>query len=293
MPKIVVVIPAHNEERFIGSVVLKTRQYVDTVIVVDDGSADGTRQLAAAAGAQVCVHETNMGKGVALNTAFRAAREHAPDAVVTLDGDWQHLPEQLEQVAAPVLAGDADIVIGSRYLQHDSQVPTARVIGHLGFNLMTSVLSGISVSDSQSGYRAFSPRALRELDFSSRSFSVESEQQFLARRHTLKVVEVPIIIRYNDKPKRPLVKHGLNVLEGVLHLVVKHRPLFFFAIPGTLCLLLGVVFGALVVHSYNVSQTLAVGTGLLTVLFLLLGTFFMFVGIILWALRVLVEDLRR
>ncbi|MDX2162255.1 MAG: glycosyltransferase family 2 protein [bacterium] len=284
-PKTVVVIPAFNEERFIGSVVLKARQFVETVIVVDDGSTDSTREIAQAAGAVLIAHDHNGGKGMALNTGFAKAREYAPDVVVTLDGDWQHMPEQIAQVAAPILGGQADIVVGSRYLDDTSDVPPARVIGHWGFTALTNLLSGVRLTDSQSGYRAFSPRAVQELSFSSRSFSVESEMQFLARDHQFKVVEVPIIIRYADKPKRSVVRHGFTVLDGLLHLVVQHRPLLFFSVPGLGSLLVGLLLGLQVIHSYNVSQTLAIGTGLLVVLFLLTGLFFIFTGIILWALR--------
>ncbi|MFN8530368.1 MAG: glycosyltransferase family 2 protein [Anaerolineae bacterium] len=287
--KTVVVIPAFNEERFIGSVVLKARQYVDTVIVVDDGSADSTRDIALAAGAVVVPLDQNGGKGLALNSGFRKAREYDPAVVVTLDGDWQHMPEQIDQVAEPVLNGDADIVVGSRYLQSDSDVPVARVLGHWGFTTLTNVLSGVSLTDSQSGYRAFSPRAVQELSFSSKSFSVESEMQFLARDHHYKVVEVPIIIRYDDKPKRSVIKHGFNVLDGLLYLVVQHRPLLFFSVPGIAAMLIALFLGLQVVQSYAVSQTLAIGTGLLVVLFFLTGLFFVFTGFILWSLRALLD----
>jgi len=290
--RLVVVIPAYNEERFIGSVVLKVLQFVETVIVVDDGSTDSTREIAQAAGAVVIVHDQNSGKGRALNTGFSKAREYDPEVVVTLDGDWQHMPEQIEQIAAPILKGDADIVVGSRYLSGESDVPAARVLGHWGFNALTNILSGVSLTDSQSGYRAFSPRAVAELSFSSRSFSVESEMQFLAHSHEYKVVEVPIVIRYNDKPKRSVLKHGFTVLDGLLVLVVQHRPLLFFSIPGVIALLIGMLAGIGVIMSYNASQTLAMGSALLFVLFMLMGLFFIFTGIILWALRALIEPIQ-
>ncbi len=291
-PRVVVVIPAYNEERFIGSVVLKARQFVETVIVVDDGSSDSTREIAAAAGAVVVAHDQNSGKGRALNTGFSRARDFDPEVVVTLDGDWQHMPEQIDQIAAPILSGDADIVVGSRYLSSESVVPPARVLGHWGFNALTNILSGVTLTDSQSGYRAFSPRAVAELSFSSRSFSVESEMQFLAHTHEYKVVEVPIVIRYDDKPKRSVLKHGFTVLDGLLVLVVQHRPLFFFSVPGVISLVVAALFGAGVIYSYSVSQTLAVGSMLLFVLFMLMGLFFIFTGIILWALRALIEPIK-
>lgn len=290
--RIIVVIPAYNEERFIGSVVLKSRRYVDTVIVVDDGSQDATAEIARAAGAVVVSHEQNAGKGVALNTGFAQARELAPDVVVTIDGDWQHMPEQIQQVAAPVLQGDADIVVGSRYLERNSAVPLTRVVGHWGFTTMTNILSGISLTDSQSGYRAFSARALQVLNFSSRSFSVESEMQFLANHEKLQVLEVPITIRYEDRPKRNVVKHGFNVLDGILNLVVIHRPLFFFGLIGGFFLLISLVATARFIQIFRVYEQIAVGTALIVVTFLILAVFSVFTGIILWAMRIVLENIR-
>lgn len=291
--QVLVLIPAYNEERFIGSVVLKARQYASQVLVVDDGSSDATRELAEAAGALVVSHAQNRGKGAALTTGFHKARGLAPDVLVTLDADWQHMPEQIAQVAGPVLRGEADIVVGSRYLGDSSEVPRARVVGHRGFTAVGNALSGIALTDSQSGYRAFSRKALETLEFSSSSFSVESEMQFLAGRHHLRMIEVPITIRYRDAPKRPVLVHGFNVLNGLLSLVARHRPLLFFGLPGAASLLVGLVLGLFAVHGFNVHQELPVGTTLLVVIFLLAGIFFIFTGIILWAMRSLLDDLKR
>src|SRR5262245_3312134 len=207
--KVLVIIPAYNEERFIGSVVLKVRQHAENVIVVDDGSTDGTAEIAQAAGAVVVKHPVNKGKGAALNTGFQRARQLEPEVVVLLDGDGQHLPEEVPILIAPVLRGEADIVVGSRYLQKHSRVPAHRVWGHQAFNWLTNLISGTRVTDSQSGYRAFSARALELISFNSESFSVESEMQLLARQHDLRLAEVSVTIRYPDKPKRSVIGHGL------------------------------------------------------------------------------------
>ena len=141
---VLAVIPAYNEERFIGSVVLKAKRCVHHVIVVDDGSSDTTSRIAADAGAEVVRHEENRGKGAALATGFLHARAHKPGAVVMLDADGQHRPEEIHQVIKPVLMGQADIVIGSRYLDDRSSVPRHRVWGHRFFNLLTSSASGVA-----------------------------------------------------------------------------------------------------------------------------------------------------
>lgn len=289
--KTLVIIPAYNEERFIGSVVLKVRQHAEKVIVVDDGSTDGTAEIAQAAGAIVVKHATNKGKGVALNTGFQQARLLEPEVVVLLDGDGQHLPEEVPLLIAPVVRGEADIVIGSRYLEKRSQVPAHRVWGHQAFNWLTNVISGTRITDSQSGYRAFSARALELISFNSESFSVESEMQLLARQHNLRLAEVSVTIRYSDKPKRSVIGHGLVVLNGILRLVSQHRPLFFFSIPGALLLLTGLGWGAWVVILFNVRRELAVGYALISVMLSIVGTLALFTGIILHSMRALLLEL--
>lgn len=286
----IAVIPAFNEERFIGSIVLKTCLYVDEVLVVDDGSDDATADVAQAAGARVIRHAENQGKGGALNTGFRVARERGASYVVTLDADGQHEPAQLATVLAPVLDGQADLVIGSRYIEDDSDVPFARVWGHKFFNFVTNQASGVKTSDSQSGYRAFSRCALDSIVFSSKSFSVESEMQFLANQYGLKVCEVPIVIRYDDKPKRPVIQHGMIVLNGILRLTGQYRPLFFFGLPGLILLILGLFWGFWVVNIYQATQELAVGYTVLSALLTMSGMIALSTGVTLHSVRGLLQD---
>lgn len=292
-PRIVAIIPAYNEDRFIGSVVLKTRCFADVVVVIDDGSNDATAEIAQVAGAIVVRHTQNQGKGAALNTGFKEARKHHPDVVVTLDADGQHLPEEISQVVEPVLEGRADIVVGSRYLDDKSEVPLHRILGHHVFNFVTNQMSGVSLTDSQSGFRAFSPRAARAFGFSSNGFSVESEMQFLAREHDLAVVEAPITIRYHDKPKRPVIAHGLMVLNGILSLVGQHRPFLFFGLPSTIALVFGLLWGAWVVQIYQRTQMLDVGYALFSMLLFIIGSLGLFAGVTLHSVRGLLINLIR
>jgi glycosyltransferase involved in cell wall biosynthesis len=295
----VIVIPAFNEDRFIGSVVLKARQYADTIIVVDDGSTDATAGIAESAGALVICHERNLGKGVALQTGLNAAREHDPEVVVTFDADGQHCPTEIQAVIDPILSGRADVVIGSRYLQSGSDVPTMRIWGHKVFNLITHLASGIGASDSQSGYRAFSPRAIETIQIASNGFSVESEMQFIVKELGLRLVEVPITIRYQDQPKRNVLAHGMLVLNGILRLVGQYRPLFFFGVSGSIMMLIGLGWGWIVVDIYQRSRQLAVGYAMISVLLTILGSLSLTTGIILHSVRGLLlglmnnGDLRR
>lgn len=288
--RVVALIPAYNEERYIGSVVIKTRRYVDDVIVVDDGSSDLTALIADAAGALVIRHPHNMGKGVALQTGFMQARRMDAAMLVMLDGDGQHMPEDLPGVVQPIIDGEADIVIGSRYLGRTSDVPRHRVLGHNVFNFVTRVATGTSASDSQSGFRAFSGRTLELLNFNSHSFSVESEMQFMVREHDLRLAEVPITIEYSEKPKRPVVQHGLIVLNGILSLVGQYRPLFFFGLTGLLLMVIGLGWGLYVVDILERTGRLAVGSAILSAIFAIMGMISLSTGIILHSVRALLTS---
>ena len=288
--QIVVIIPAFNEERFIGSAVLSLMKLHVKVIVIDDGSTDGTAIVAEAAGATTYRQNNNAGKGVALNIGFQKARELHPDAVVTIDADGQHLPDELPQLLEPILSQKADICIGSRYLEDTSNTPGYRRLGHKFFNMATSVPSGIFVSDSQSGFRAFSPKALAILHFSSSGFSVESEMQFLANENNLQVVEVPVTIRYMDKPKRSATLQGLGVLNGILRLAGQYRPLLFFTFPGFILLFAGFAWGVFVIERFRQVQELAVGYTLITLLLSIMGIILITTGITLHSIRSLLID---
>jgi glycosyltransferase involved in cell wall biosynthesis len=138
----------------IGSVVLLARRYADRVIVVDDGSSDRTAEVAANAGAEVVVHSTNQGKGMAFKTGFEIAG--SADIIVTMDSDGQHNPSDIPKLVAPILRGEADMVNGSRYLNGcATDTPAYRRIGQIILDRATVMNSGIKITDSQSGFRAF------------------------------------------------------------------------------------------------------------------------------------------
>ena len=285
--KISVIIPAFNEARFIGSVILQLKKHPLQVLVVDDGSDDDTAEIARAAGAEVLSLPFNQGKGAALNAGLAKASQENPDAIVLIDADGQHLPEELEQVVAPILDRHADIAIGSRYLSNTSRTPAHRKFGHKVLNLVTRLSSGVAVSDSQSGYRAFGPNAYRILAFSSKGFSVESEMQFLASEYNLRVVEVPITIQYLDKEKRSPWKQGASVLNGIVSLTSLYRPLLFFIIPGILSIIGGLVWGVIVINRYRIYGQLAIGYAMICVLLCLFGLNLFSTGITLHTIRAL------
>jgi glycosyltransferase involved in cell wall biosynthesis len=287
----IAVIAAYNEDRFIGSVVLKTRPHVDEVIVVDDGSTDQTAAIAEQAGALVLRHDRNRGKAQAINTGLQYARQQNAAVVVLLDADGQHDPAEIPTLLAPVEADQADLVVGSRFKGVRSPIPRWRILGQHALTLATNVASGVALTDSQSGFRALSSTALQALRFRPEGgFSIESEMQFLVQQHRLTVKEVPVQMRYDDRPKRNPFQHGLQVLNGIIALVSQHRPLFFFGLPGLILLVLGLGLGVVVVDRYDRFQTLAVGYALISIMLFIIGVQTVFTGIILHTIRAFLTD---
>jgi glycosyltransferase involved in cell wall biosynthesis len=291
--RIVVAIPAYNEDRYIGSLVLKLRKQARTVLVVDDGSTDATGDVAEAAGASVIRHSQNLGKTAAVETAFHHARLIDVDVLVLLDGDSQHDPAEIDALAEPILSGAADMVVGTRFAGIHSVIPRWRVVGQHALTLATNLGSGLRLSDSESGYRAFSRRAIEEMQFNARGFALEPATQFQAKEHGWRVVEVPISVRYDIPIKRNPVWHGIGQLDAILRLIGEHRPLLFFSVPGLVVLLAGLLLGFQVVRIYDATQQLAIGYALITVLLVIVGVLSLFVGIMLHAIRVIVGDALR
>ena len=243
-PRLAAIIPAYNEGLVIGSVVLQARKHADRVIVVDDGSSDRTAAIARLAGADVIEMPENGGKAKAMMAGFARARELGYEAVVMLDGDGQHDPEEIPAVAAPVLAGQADLVIGSRFLDIKADIPKYRVAGQKVLNGFTNLSTdgGFATTDSQSGFRALSRRALENLTFSSEGYSIESDMIAHFAPLGLKMAEVPISVTYDVPHKHKLnpVSHGFGVLARIVGLIGYKRPLLSFGIPGVLITLFGI-----------------------------------------------------
>jgi glycosyltransferase involved in cell wall biosynthesis len=287
---IVVAIPAYNEDRFIGSLVLKLQARDRQVLVVDDGSTDATATVAEAAGATVVRHTENQGKTAAVATAFEHARRTGANVLVLIDGDSQHDPSDVDALIEPILSGDAEMVVGSRFAGVRSVIPRWRVAGQHALTLATNIGSGLHLSDTESGFRAFSRRALEEMRFKGSGFSIEPATQFQAKARGWRVVEVPIRVHYEQALKRNPVWHGVGQVDAILRLVAEHRPLLFFALPGALLVLAGLLLGLQVVRIYDATQQLAVGYSLITVLLVIVGIVATFVGIMLHAIRDLIGE---
>ncbi|WP_269851919.1 glycosyltransferase family 2 protein [Methanosarcina horonobensis] len=286
------VLPALNEEVSIGSIVLLTKYFSDNVIVVDDGSTDRTAEIARNAGAYVVVHEVNKGKGAALRTGFKAAADFGADIIVTMDSDGQHNPADIPKLVAPIIDGYAEMVNGSRYLSHrDKNTPIYRRVGQTILDTATNMNSGLKITDSQSGFRAFAASTKDIFRFSAQGMAIESEMLADAGKSGLRIKEVEIGVRYDvDCSTVNPIKHGLGVLVMVLKDIEFYRPLYYFTAPGIALGAGGLIMGAHFLHEFILGRGLDFGPTMLMILFIMIGTFMALTGILLHSVSAIMRE---
>lgn len=256
------------------------------MIVVDDGSSDRTTDIASKAGAEVIVHKVNTGKGGALRTGFAAAVERGADVIVTMDSDAQHNPADIPRLVAPILKGEADMVNGSRYLNGlDKNTPAYRRVGQTVLDTATNLNSGLRITDSQSGFRAFAASTADIFRFRAQGMAIESEMLADAGKAGLRITEVEIGVRYDvDGSTLNPVKHGIQVLFSVLTDMEFKRPLFYFTVPGLFLEVIGLYLGAQFVQTFATGGSLHFGPTMLMVLLIVVGSFMVLTGILLHSL---------
>jgi glycosyltransferase involved in cell wall biosynthesis len=193
----VIVIPAYNEARMIGEVVRSARAVAEAVVVVDDGSADRTGEIAANAGAIVVTHVMNRGYGAGTATGIAAALRLGAEAIVTFDADGQHRASDVPRIVAPLERGEADVVMGVRTME-TGRIPVTRRLAHWCANALTYALFGRWVTDSHSGLRAFSRRMAEGMDLKCDRMEVASEIIKEIHRGGWRLAEVPIVPIYTD-----------------------------------------------------------------------------------------------
>lgn len=205
-PRVAAVMPAYQLERSIGEIVRRARAHADLVVVTTDGSRDGTAAAAREAGALAPEPEDVRGKGYALRKGLRAALADGAEIVVMLDADGQHLPEEIPLLVAPIAAGRAQLVSGSRFLGTLRTSPLNRAGNHV-LRLLSFALTRRWLSDTETGFRAFRRDVLERLELTSNGYEIESEIMLRALHLRVPLVEVPIHV--------PLAVPGATWRDGL------------------------------------------------------------------------------
>jgi hypothetical protein len=220
--RIAIVIPAYNEADSVGSVIAEIPEEVcgvaTSTLVVDDGSRDGTRDVAARAGAVVARHVINRGGGAALRTGYRLMAESGAKIVVTLDADGQHRPDEMERLVRPIIDGEVDMAHGSRVLGEADPNSRSRELGIVFFNKVVSFITRTRVSDCSNGYRAVRTTVLPQLVLRQEQFHT-SEFMIEAIKRGIPAKEVPVTVdrRLHGHSKKPaVVRYGLGFTNAIV-----------------------------------------------------------------------------
>lgn len=215
---LIAVVPAFNEARFISNVIHSAKKYVDKVIVIDDGSTDDTQEIARKCGAVVHSNEKNVGKWFALKKGFSLALEMEADIVITIDGDGQHNPHEIPKFLNALL-NEADVAIGVR--KYKGKMPIIRKISNYLTTSIINSLFSLKISDSQCGYRAYSRKAIKNLEISSEGYEGETESIIRLGKTSLIIDEIPIQTLYGiEISKMSTVRDTWRFLKTVFSMKI-------------------------------------------------------------------------
>ena len=278
--KLVVLIPAYNEESSIAKAILgipRKIRGVDKVevLVVDDGSHDKTPELALNAGAdKVVSHKRNMGVGAAFMTGIRNAVSMSADVVVTVDADSQFDSNQIPELIVPILNQQLDVVIGSRFLSgKPKNIPRIKMLGNKIFSKIVSWLTGQKFTDTQTGFRAYSREALLHVSIVN-DFTYTQEVLIDLKFKGLRIGEIPVSVSYDEKRKSRVVKNIFNYSSKALSIIIRtlvyHKPILSFGLLGAV-----LIGGGILAKLLAIEKILVVKAGLSTGLIILGAVSFM------------------
>ena len=250
--KIIVGIPAFNEEKNIAVLIIQLKKITDKIVVCNDGSTDLTSKIAEGLGATVINHKKNLGYGAAIRSIFLKAKDLDGDILVTFDADGQHRTEDINGVINPIINGESDLVIGSRFLDESKkEIPRYRKVGINVITKITNVTIKKQLTDSQSGFRAYSKKVLNELNPSELGMGISTEILIKASAKKFRISEVPIKIIYNgDTSTHNPISHGSSVLLSTIKFTSIEHPLKFYGIPSMIFFAIGLFFTFLSIEYY-------------------------------------------
>ena len=289
--QIVIGIPAYNEEKNIAKIIVKLQNITNKIIVCNDGSTDLTSKIADKMGAIVINHEKNLGYGAAIKSLFSKARELDADVLITFDADGQHRIEDINKVLEPIEHNNADIVIGSRFLNNKIKIPAYRKLGVNVITKMSNITTKKKITDSQSGFRAYNKKSLQEIIPSDNGMGVSTEILIKANKKSLRVIEVPIIILYEGKTSthNPM-SHGISVMLSTMKFISIEHPLKFYGIPGLIFLLTGFIFIIWAIQIYSEYGSVITNITLVGIGATIVAMMFLMTSIILYSLVNVVRE---
>jgi glycosyltransferase involved in cell wall biosynthesis len=289
--KITIGIPAYNEEKNIAKIIVQLKKVADQILVCDDGSTDSTSEIAESLGAIIIKHPKNLGYGSAIRSIFLKSREINAEILVTIDADGQHKIEDVKKVTKPIVDGQADISIGSRFLEEGDNAPKYR---KLGINIITKVTnSSLSekITDAQSGFRAYNNKVLQSLTPSDSGMGISTEILIKSSNLGLKIAEVPTEIQYEGKTSsQNPISHGTGVLISTLKYISIERPLVFYGIPSFIFFIIGLTFTFFAVQYYTEIGRLNTNLTLIAGGTLLIGVVLVVTTILLYSLVSVVRE---
>ena len=290
--KVIVGIPAFNEEKNIASIITKLSTIADTILVCDDGSTDLTATIAKKIGAIVIKHEKNLGYGAAIRSLFLKAKDLDGDILVTFDADGQHRIDDIKNVIKPIVNQEADLAIGSRFLdESEKEVPQYRKVGIKVITKITNASIKKQLTDSQSGFRAYSRKIISELNPSETGMGVSTEILIKASSKNFRIVEVPIKIIYegNTSTHNPIT-HGSSVIISTIKYTSLQRPLTFYGIPSVVFLIIGGVFSYVAIQFYVEVGRLNTNLTIISASTVLIGVVLLITAILLFSLVSIVRE---
>ena len=279
-------IPAFNAENQISDVIKKSLNYVDKVLVCDDGSTDNTFENAKLTGAYVLKHEKNLGKGAALKTLFTKAKELNADVIITIDADGQFLPVEMVRLIEPIQNNNFDLVIGNRFLDK-KEMPSYRKAGNKILDSFTKLAANLPFEDTQSGFRSYSKTALEKISFSSNGFGVDSEILIDAVNKNLKITEKYVTVIYNTGEKTSTknpVSHSIGVLASIIELIAINHPLRYLGIPGLIFLVIGIAYSIIAITLFNDTRYFSIPSTLLALGSLVIGLMLLLMSVVLYSI---------
>jgi len=290
--KIIIGIPAFNEEKNIASIITKLMNITDSIIVCNDGSSDLTSEIAEKMGAIVINHKKNSGYGAAIRSIFLKAKELDGDILVTFDADGQHRIEDIENVTTPIINQEAELVVGSRFLDDsEKEVPQYRKVGIKVITKITNASIKEKLTDSQSGFRAYSKKVVDELNPSELGMGISTEILIKASSKNFKIVEVPIKILYSgDTSTHNPISHGSSVILSTIKYTSIEHPLKFYGIPSVIFFIVGLSFTYLTVQYYAEIGRLSTNLTIVAAGTILIAVVLLITSILLYSLVSVVRE---